>query len=372
VILGGSNAGANVGLVTANSYNGSTIINNGSTLLTGTAGALPTATPSDVTLGSNTDGAVVNTLDLLGTSQTVASLTSVTGTTTTTNQIISSNGSAGSATIGGTMSASTGNLTVNVASGTNTYSGLLGDSNIGASGRNANNFSLTKSGTGTLALTRSSGNLYSGGTTISAGTLIVSNTSGSATGSGAFNLGSLGIVTGTGSITSSTNTISGTVNPGTGPTDTTSILTMTASSSTTFSNAKLSFNLDTASTHSTSIALGSTASVLFGTGSTLTLNLVGAGIVPDTTEYVLFTSTATVNPYTDLTTSGGKITNFGSLIFTNEPSPGYYTNSYLVLKGSSGNFSIDVEVVPEPGTWALMLGGLALLVVCQRSRRSKS
>jgi hypothetical protein len=30
----------------------------------------------------------------------------------------------------------------------------------------------------------------------------------------------------------------------------------------------------------------------------------------------------------------------------------------------------DLEVVPEPGTWAMMLGGLALLVFIQR-RRSK-
>jgi hypothetical protein len=30
----------------------------------------------------------------------------------------------------------------------------------------------------------------------------------------------------------------------------------------------------------------------------------------------------------------------------------------------------DLEVVPEPGTWALMLGGLALLIVIQRRRRA--
>jgi hypothetical protein len=29
----------------------------------------------------------------------------------------------------------------------------------------------------------------------------------------------------------------------------------------------------------------------------------------------------------------------------------------------------DLEVVPEPGTWALMLGGLGMLVVIQRRRR---
>jgi hypothetical protein len=31
----------------------------------------------------------------------------------------------------------------------------------------------------------------------------------------------------------------------------------------------------------------------------------------------------------------------------------------------------DLEMVPEPGTWALMLGGLALLVFIQPRRRSK-
>jgi hypothetical protein len=31
----------------------------------------------------------------------------------------------------------------------------------------------------------------------------------------------------------------------------------------------------------------------------------------------------------------------------------------------------NLEVVPEPGTWALMIGGLALLIIIQR-RRSKS
>jgi len=31
----------------------------------------------------------------------------------------------------------------------------------------------------------------------------------------------------------------------------------------------------------------------------------------------------------------------------------------------------DLEVVPEPGTWALMLGGLALLVVIQRRKNKQ-
>jgi hypothetical protein len=32
----------------------------------------------------------------------------------------------------------------------------------------------------------------------------------------------------------------------------------------------------------------------------------------------------------------------------------------------------DLEVVPEPGTWALMLGGLALLIVIQRRKNKRN
>jgi hypothetical protein len=47
----------------------------------------------------------------------------------------------------------------------------------------------------------------------------------------------------------------------------------------------------------------------------------------------------------------------------------YYGNgSYLFISESNGVDDIDVEVVPEPGTWAMMLGGLALLVFIQRRR----
>ena len=51
---------------------------------------------------------------------------------------------------------------------------------------------------------------------------------------------------------------------------------------------------------------------------------------------------------------------------------GYYGNySYLFLyrNSTTGADDIEVEVVPEPGTWALMLGGLAMLIFWQRLRR---
>ncbi len=44
----------------------------------------------------------------------------------------------------------------------------------------------------------------------------------------------------------------------------------------------------------------------------------------------------------------------------------WYGSSVLIYDATTD--SIDVEVVPEPGTWAMMLGGLGLLVAWQRRR----
>lgn len=87
---------------------------------------------------------------------------------------------------GGASGVST--LTVNLASGTNTFAGILG-----GTAANANNLALAKAGAGTLALTGS--NAYSGGTSLTAGTLRVGNAFalGSASGSLAVNGGSLNL-----------------------------------------------------------------------------------------------------------------------------------------------------------------------------------
>jgi hypothetical protein len=48
----------------------------------------------------------------------------------------------------------------------------------------------------------------------------------------------------------------------------------------------------------------------------------------------------------------------------------YGGQSGLFLFQTSGGID-DIVVIPEPGTWALMLGGLAVLVFIQRSRCKK-
>ena len=180
--IGGSSSGSDLNVIGAstvgetvvNTYNGPTSISGGSTLLAGIAGALPTTNGnSALTLGASTDGAVMNTLDLLGTSQTVSSLTGVSNVgSTNINQIISSNGSAsGTPAIGSAASTPAGSLTVNYTGGTpDTFGGSLG----GTGG--LNNFSLTKAGSGTLTLTGA--NTFGGSgdsVTVSAGTLQLGN-----------------------------------------------------------------------------------------------------------------------------------------------------------------------------------------------------
>jgi fibronectin-binding autotransporter adhesin len=95
---------------------------------------------------------------------------------------------------------SAGARTITAANGTAAIDGIVSGAISGSGG------SLTKDGNGTLKLTGN--NTYDGGTTISAGRLLVSNTTGSGTGSGAVavNAGTLG---GTGSISGTVTVASG-------------------------------------------------------------------------------------------------------------------------------------------------------------------
>ncbi len=82
----------------------------------------------------------------------------------------------------------------------------------GVIGETGGSFGFIKPGAGVLIL--SAANTYSGGTTVSAGTLLVDNTTGSATGVGAVDVDSGGTLGGTGSVAGMVNAQGGTVAPG--------------------------------------------------------------------------------------------------------------------------------------------------------------
>ena len=95
------------------------------------------------------------------------------------------------------------NVAVTVTAGTLTVGGNIGESA---------SHTLTKSGAGTLALTGTNNN-YSGGTSVTGGTLLVNNASGTGAGTGALSVGASATLGGSGSIGAAT-TIDGIHAPG--------------------------------------------------------------------------------------------------------------------------------------------------------------
>ncbi len=162
----------------ASTYTGITLINAGELDLSKTSGV--NAIASDITLGNGTTGAVLKLINndeiadtsvitLYGTGAS-AGIFRLNNKNETLGGLISAGGAGIVENESG--SASTGTLTVNVASGSQTFSGTLrnGDG-VGTDGTLA----FTKAGAGTLTL--SGTNTYTGATILNAGTLILSGTS---------------------------------------------------------------------------------------------------------------------------------------------------------------------------------------------------
>jgi autotransporter-associated beta strand protein len=378
-------------------------------------GALAVTTLNSVTGGvaSSSLGAptsATNATIALGSTMTTGELSDI-GTGETTDRVINLAGTTG----GGILDQSgtgllkfTSNFT---ATGAGSKTLTLQGSTTGAGeidGQIVNNStlnttSLVKAGTGTWTLTGS--NTYSGGTTVNGGTLLASNTvaGGSATGTGSLTVNAGATFGGNGTSSGTSFSVTGTATSAranvlvglTSVADTTvgNILTLKGSTGTsTIADANLTFNLSATSTASNQLSVGAT-NIGFGTDNKsvlFSLNLQGEpAIVPNGTLYTLIagigsTSTgvgSSTGQYTGLTlgnsTTVGGVTEtiitgnnlqvaFGSSVDTS-----YYGNgSYLVLYQSAGVDDIDVVVVPEPGTWALMLGGLTALVFWQRRKRN--
>ncbi len=343
-------------------------------------------------LGLTTNALVVNggKLDLDGTSQTVGNFSSTDALGTILN---SDNSTTGTLTVGnGTISSQNG-----------TYSGLIENHASGGTGTIA----LTHIGSGTTTL--SGANTYTGGTTDSSGALLITNTTGSALGTGTLTVAQGATFGGSGSATGLAAIAIGSggsgtaqVQVGAGGASLNTNLTLGTSGAATITFSNLAFNLSTtsggsgAATPGTGVGttsnsgnemvIGKTALTLTSS-DTLTLNLVGGTIIPTDTPFILIAGSGgtglgtladsqyanSVNDgISTFTNSQGQLQITGlTLTFTGQP-PSWYSNSYLFLvdtgSGANNIDDIDVEVVPEPGTWAMMLGGLAALVFWQRRK----
>ncbi|HTS19722.1 MAG TPA: glycosyl hydrolase family 28 protein [Verrucomicrobiae bacterium] len=192
-----------------------------------------------------------------------------------------------------------GNLNSNT-----TFAGTIGDG-TGSSSPHA--VALVRTGSGTFAL--SGANTYSGGTTVSNGTLLVENTAGSATGTGAVTVVTTGALGGSGVIAGPV-TVNGTLAPGNSPG------TLTVSNSLVMSSgAVLQYQLGTN---------GDLTKVSGDLTIDGTLNITDAGGFTNAT-YTLFTY-------------GGALTDNGVTVGTT-PTPSF---SYTISTNTPGQVNLVV------------------------------
>jgi fibronectin-binding autotransporter adhesin len=240
---------------------------------------------------------------------------------------------------------------------------------------------LTLAGPGTYNFSSgTTGAKFAGNTTVNGSAkLLLTNTSGSALGTGALNVAGGSTIGGAGSATGMSSFTIGngsqslaTVQVGAGGTNTTSSLTLQATGASSITNANLTFNLNSSvAGQANQLNIGATG-LTFGTGVSLTLNLVNNTLIASNTPYILVAGTASgsgTGQYSGITVdANNKIISGLTFSFVGSQPPAYYANSYLFLVDNGGVDDIEVEVVPEPSTWAMIFGGLGMLLFWQRRK----
>jgi fibronectin-binding autotransporter adhesin len=316
------------------------------TVRPGSANGLPTNSRIDFGSGDNR----TYSLDLNGFNQQVAGLQN-TGTGVNIRQrVINSSGTAATFTVNN-----------NTAS---TFSGLLGDTG-------GDNFSLAKTGTGTLTLSGTS--TYTGTTSIQSGTLV---RNGSHTGGGAYTVDASGTLAGSGTISASVS-VSGTLAPGNSP----GILS--TGSQTWFDGGDYNFQM---------VDAGSTAGIgwdlinITGNLDLSSLSVDGfninlwslSAIGPDVNGDALNFDSLTSDSWVIAQTTGG-ILGFSAAdfeIFTaaNNGTAGFsnsHTGTFSV--GVVGNdLVLNYTAVPEPSMGTHLAMALGMLLFCSRARRFRS
>jgi fibronectin-binding autotransporter adhesin len=201
---------------------------------------------------------------------------------------------------------------------------------------------LTKTGGATLALSTANG--YLGNTTISGGTLLANNTTGSATGSGAVTVNSGGTLGGTGSVSGAvTVNANGTIAPGTSieSLSTGSVLLAAVS-------AKLNVELDVDLTPDADL-LDVAGTVNLG-GGTLNLTLLNAPLTLATPRTYLILRNDSAD---SVLGTFGAVTGLpsGYLATLNYA---YSGTDILGRVGTGNDVAVTLSAVPEVGAWFLV------------------
>ncbi len=307
----------------ANTYSSNTTITAG-TLRLGAANALPSGTPLALATGA--------TLDLNNHTASVGKL----------------DGS-------GNIVLGSANLTV-AQSSSSAFTG-------GVSGTGG----LTKSGSGTLTLAGT--HTYSGATAITGGQLALT---GSAPAS-AFSVDSSGTLSGTGTLGGLTVNAGGTVSPGASPG------TLSAGNTTFNSGGSLKWEINnatgTAGTNWDLLSISGSLTVASTSGNPFALRLTSL-LANNTAGQVINFNSAQNYSYTIATASSG-ITGFSASAFTLDTSgfanPLNGGSWSLAANGNNLNLNFTPSAIPEPSTYAAILGAVALLLAAHRRKnRSRS
>jgi autotransporter-associated beta strand protein len=289
---------------------------------------------------------------------------------------IGGNGSSGNKAIG----------TLNFESGT-----LQNVSQIN-NGAGLNKISDGTGGGGTLIL--SGTNSYTGGTTITAGTLLAnsSDTTHGSTGAGNVNVTANGTLGGVGYIAGNI-TVNGTITAGTATTTgSPGMLTANGANSTTTlaGNGTYDVKINSASgsgsagTNWDTLALSGLAVTASGNGSQFNINIYGlnssgssgnvTGFDPtmsDTWQIATFSGNTTYTTLSNALAAGDFALTTSNFTNNNSASPSSFSLEAMNDGGGTSELDVVYNASPEPGSAALLLGGLSPMLLARRRRRNK-